>query len=196
MDSNSDNIRIYLKESDVPHLAKKRIRIIKEVNPREPCANFVFEKVGDESLIPANAIFKWKFDCNNGHEPIWSFTTAERCKEMVSEDPSCWTQEKLQQFADEEKKLYQAWCDGHVYGFICEKWVNKRRHWEAIDHAYGGMYGAEDLMYNLKDFLEFKDSDDGSLPVCIDSEEMKYEFDNCEKTVNEFSNADEASCQE
>ena len=195
MDSNSDNIRIYLKESDVPHLAKKRIRIIREVNPHEPCDNedLVFKKASDESLIPANALFKWSIEMPNG--TWWFFTTAERCNKMVSPDPACWTFEKLQEFARIEKRIYESWRDGHVYAFICEKWVNKRRRWEAIDHIHGGMYGAEDLMNNLKDFLEFNESDDGSLPVCIDSEEMKYEFDNCEKSVNEFSSADEASCQ-
>lgn len=198
MDNNSDNIRIYLKESDVPHLAKKRIRIIKEVAPREPCDNedLVFVKAEDESLIPENALYKWKFNCNYEHEPIWFYTTAERCNEMVSKNPADWTLPKLKEFAEIERQLYQNWYDGKVYGFICEKWVNKRRRWEATDPTHGGMYGAKELMYNLKDFLEFNDGDVGSLPVCIDDEEMKYEFDNCEKTVNEFSSADEASCQE
>ena len=64
-----------------------RARIVKETYPNEPCVNedLVFEKGEDEFLIPANALHKWKFVCNNEHEPIWFFTTAERCKKMVSD---------------------------------------------------------------------------------------------------------------
>ena len=174
--------KIYLKDSDKVRLADCRARIVRETYPNEPCVNedLVFEKAEDESLIPTNALHKWKFDCNNEHEPIWFFTTAERCKKMVSEDPSCWTLPKLIEFEKVEKKLYQDWWDGNVYGYIIEKWDEKRREWAKVSSCYG-MYGVEELMMNLAE-----DADGVSIPICIDDEDMKYDFDNTEKKVNEF----------
>ena len=175
--------RIYLKESDKVRLADYRARIVRESDPREPCdhEDLVFEKAEDESLIPANALLKWKFDCNHEHEPIWFFTTAERCKRMVSENPSYWTKKKLEEFARIERRLYQDWYDGHVYGYIIEKWDAKRREWMVTSSSWG-MYGAKDLLENLA-----TETDGVNIPVCIDSEDMKYDFDNTEKKINEFS---------
>ena len=175
--------RIYLKDSDRVRLADRRARIVREFNPSEPCEHedLVFEKAEDESLIPANALMKWKFDCNHEHEPIWFFTTAERCKRMVSEDPSYWTQAKLEEFARIEKKLYQDWYDGNVYGYVIEEWDEKRREWKQ-EKSKWGMYGSGDLFLNL-----VADADGSRIPICIDEEEMKYDFDNTEMAVNEFS---------
>lgn len=176
-----ENLKIYLKDSDKAHLADIRARIVREIDPREPCENedLVFEKAEDESLIPENALYRWRFDCNYEHEPIWFFTTAERCKKMVSEDPSYWTQEKLQRFAYEEKKLYQNWYDGYVYGYIIEKWDNAKRKWITVDSLWG-MYSDKELISKLSDAI------DDNVIVCADEETMKYEFDNVEMTPNEF----------
>jgi len=175
-------VKIYLKDSDKARLAVVRIRIVREYNPLEPCDNedLVFKKVEDEHLIPANALMKWKFDFNNEREPIWFYTTAERCKQMVSDDPSWWTQEKLAWFAEEEKKRYQDWWDGNVYGYIIEKWDAAKREWMQISSIWG-MYGAKSLFDNL-----VSKTDGVRIPICIDSKEMKYDFDNVEKKVNEF----------
>ena len=176
--------RIYLKASDKVRMADYRARIVRETNPREPCDNedLVFEKAEDESLIPTNALYKWKFQ-PYGHECIWFFTTAERCKEMVSEDPSYWTLPKLKEFAKAEHRLYQDWYDGHVYGYIIEKWDEKRREWMTTSSLWG-MYGADELLLHLAE-----ETDGVNIPVCIDAEDMKYDFDNTEKRVNEFSEA-------
>ena len=181
--------KIYLKNSDKVRLADYRARIVKETNSREPCYNedLVFEKVEDESLIPANALHKWKFNPNNEYAPIWFFTTAERCKEMVSEDPSYWTLPKLIEFEKIEKKLYQDWWDGNVYGYVIEKWDNKRREWMQTSSLWG-MYGAEELMLNLAE-----ETDGVSIPICLDDEDMKYDFDNTEKKVNEFDGSTPAA---
>lgn len=175
-----NDTRIYLKDSDKVCLADYRARIVREENPREPCDNedLVFEKAEDESLIPANALFKWSIEMTDG--PQWFFTTAERCKKMVSPDPSYWTFEKLQEFARIEKKLYEDWRDGHVYGYIIEKWDAKRREWMTTSSLWG-LYGSEELMYNLAE-----ETDGVNIPVCVDEEEMKYEFDNVEHRPNEF----------
>ena len=174
--------RIYLKDSDRVRLADYRARIVRETDPREPCDNedLVFRKVEDEHLIPANALYKWKFDCNYEHEPIWFYTTAERCKEMVSKDPSYWTLPKLKKFAEIEHRLYQDWYDGHVYGYIIEKWDEKRREWMTTFSLWG-MYGAKELLETLA-----TETDGVNIPVCIDEEDMKYEFDYTEKKPNEF----------
>lgn len=192
MSKPSNDIRIYLKASDKARLADYRARIVRETSPREPCDNedLVFEKAEDEDHIPENALYKWKFDCNHEHEPIWFFTTAERCKEMVSVDPSYWTLPKLKEFAEIEHRLYQDWYDGHVYGIIIEKWDEKQRWWTCIDSAWG-IYGAKDVYDNLGDEIDLHYDEVGgaSIPVCIDEEEMKYEFDNVERRVNEFDEA-------
>lgn len=174
------NPKIYLKDSDKVRLADYRARIVRETNPREPCDNedLVFEKAEDESLIPANALFKWSIEMTDG--PQWFFTTAERCKRMVADDPSYWTFEKLQEFARIEKKLYENWRDGLVYGYIIEKWDAKHREWMTTSSLWG-MYGADELLMHLAE-----ETDGVDIPVCVDEEEMKYEFDNVEHKPNEF----------
>ena len=189
MNKQFNDIRIYLKDSDKVRLADCRIRIVCEKNAREPCDNedLVFEKAEDESLIPENALYKWKFDCNHEHEPIWFYTTAERCKEMVSKDPSYWTLPKLKEFAEIEHKLYEDWYAGYVYGIIIEKWDEKQRKWACINSTWG-LYGEKDVYDNIKNEIDLHCDEVGgvNIPVCVDEEKMKYEFDNVEKKVNEF----------
>jgi len=173
--------KIYLKDSDKVRLADYRARIVKETDPCEPCDNedLVFEKADGE--VPAEAIYTWYF----APMGVTFYTTPERCKKMVSEDPSCWTQKKLEEFARIEGRLYRDWWDGHVYGFIIEKWDNKRREWVQT-YSLWGMYGAKELLENLGDKIDLLYDEIGSIPVCLDDEEMKYDFDNAEKKANEF----------
>ena len=174
-----NDTRIYLKDSDKVRLADCRARIVREMNPHEPCDNedLVFEKADGE--VPAEAIYTWYF----APMGVTFYTTPERCKKMVSEDPSYWTQKKLEEFAKIEGRLYRDWYDGYVYGYIIEKWDAKRREWMTTSSLWG-MYGAKDLLENLA-----TETDGVNIPVCVDEEEMKYEFDNVEKKVNEFSEA-------
>lgn len=176
-----NDTRIYLKDSDKVRLADYRARIVRDTNSTEPCDNedLVFEKVEDESLIPENALYKWKFQLFG--RSIWFFTTAERCKKMVSEDPSYWTLPKLKEFAEIEHRLYEDWYTGHVYGYIIEKWDEKRREWMTASSCWG-MYGAKDLFENLA-----TETDGVNIPVCVDKEDMKYEFPNVEWKVNAFN---------
>ena len=178
-----NDTRIYLKDSDKVRLADYRARIVRDNNPTEPCDNedLVFEKVEDESLIPENALYKWKFQLHG--QSIWFFTTAERCKKMVSVDPSYWTLPKLKEFAEIEHRLYEDWYTGHVYGYIIEKWDEKRREWMTTSSLWG-MYGAKALFDNLA-----TETDGVNIPVCVDKEEMKYEFPNVEWKVNGFENS-------
>lgn len=177
-----NDTRIYLKDSDKARLAHYRARIVRETNPREPCDNedLVFEKAEDEDHIPKNALYKWEFKPADYYKSIWFFTTAERCKEMIAEDPSYWTLPKLKEFAEIEHRLYEDWYNGRVYGYIIEKWDKKRREWMTTSSLWG-MYGAKDLFENLA-----TETDGVNIPICVDEEEMKYEFDNVEKKVNEF----------
>ena len=121
------NPKIYLKDSDKVRLADYRARIVRETNPREPCDNedLVFEKVENKEDIPKDALYSWYFAPMN----VWFFTTADRCKQMVSEDPSYWTKEKLEEFARIEGQLYRNWWNGEVYGYwdieMIDKHTNK-----------------------------------------------------------------------
>ena len=174
-----EKLKIYLKDSDKARLADVRVRIVQDTDPREPCDNedLVFEKA--DGKVPAEAIHTWYF----APMGITFYTTAKRCREMVSKDPSDWTKHKLEELAKIEGRLYRDWYDGHVYGYIIEKWDEKRREWMTTSSLYG-MYGAKDLFENLA-----TETDGVNIPICIDKEEMKYEFDNVEKRVNEFDEA-------
>ena len=171
-----NDTRIYLKDSDKVRLADYRARIVRESNPREPCDNedLVFEKA--DGKVPHDAIYSWYF----APMDVVFYTTAKRCKKMVSEDPSYWTLPKLSEFAKIEERLYRDWLNGHVYGYIVEKWDAKRREWITTSSSWG-MYGSKDLLENLA-----AETDGVNIPVCVDEEDMKYEFDNVEKKVNEF----------
>ena len=173
------NFKIYLKDSDKVRLANKRIRIVRDTSPREPCYNedLVFQKANIVTDIPKNALLTWYF----APRAVWFFTTAERCKKMVAEDPSYWTYDKLSKFAEAEKQLYKDWYDGNVYGIIIEKWDAENRSW-ICTNSYYGMYGATSLIDNINDELKR----DPNYVVCIDDETMKYDFDDVEMRVNEF----------
>lgn len=172
----SKKFKIYFKDSDKARLADYRVRIVKEINPREPCdhEDLVFEKANGK--VPSNAIYTWYF----APMGVTFYTTTERCKQMVSEDPSYWTKEKLKEFATIEGKFYRYWWEGCVYGYIIEKWGDNRRDW-IVRSSMWGCYGKKDLFDNIKDEIG-----DECIPICIDDEEMKYEFDNCETYVNQF----------
>ena len=185
MSKLSNDTRIYLKDFNKVRLADYRVRIVRESNPREPCDNedLVFEKANGE--VPAEAIYTWYF----APMGVTFYTTPERCKKMVSDDPSYWTQQKLEEFAKIEGRLYRDWYDGYVYGIVVEKWDEKQRKWALIDSKWG-MYGAKDVYDNIGDEIDLLHDELGgaSIPVFMDEEEMKYEFDNTEKKTNEFDN--------
>ena len=174
------NFKIYLKDSDRARLANKRIRIVRETSPLEPCDNedLVFEKAESFNDIPNNKLKTWYF----APLDMWFFTTAERCKTMVSKDPSYWTDDKLSAFAKIEKQLYNDWNNGNVYGIIIEEWNARNRSWTCIE-SYYGMYGATSLIDNINDKLQ---RDHSAFVVCIDDETMKYDFNDVEMRVNEF----------
>ena len=177
--------KIYLKDSDKVRLADWRVRIVREKFPREPRDNedLVFEKAESKDSIPKDALYVWKFDgptTSWGDEPFWFFTTAERCKKMVSEDPSYWTEEKLKEFAEIEHRLYDDWWCGHVYGYVVEHWDEKRREWMTTSSLWG-MYGAEELMSHLAE-----ETDGVSIPICVDEDAMNHEFKNVEFHLNQF----------
>ena len=50
------------------------------------------------------------------------------------------------------------------------------------------MYGEKDLYDNLSNEIDlhYDEAGEASIPVCVDEEEMKYEFDNVEMRVNVF----------
>lgn len=177
--------RIYLKDSDKVRLANYRARIVRDTCPRRPdeYEDLVFVSDKKEKFIPEKVLMSW------GLVPTQEtfFTTAERCKQMISPDPSYWTQEKLEFFKNAEMQIWRDWLASRVYGIIIEKWDEKRREWTCIDSTWG-IYGKKDVYDNLGDEIDLHYDEVGgaSIPVCVDEEDMKYEFDNVEKKVNEF----------
>lgn len=138
---------VFKLSSDAARLADRRVRIVREKLPDEPAKYFdlVFEKAEDEASIPKDAIYKWKFECNFEHEPIWLFATEERCRKMVSPNPDDWTQEKLVEFEKDERKLWQSWWDGDVFGWIQERWDPKKREFAHESSCYG-YYGVDEIL--------------------------------------------------
>ena len=173
-----DPVKIYLKDSDKVKLADWRVRIVRETDPRSPEDNedLVFVRVSGKDNVPKNAIYTWQFSPNGG----WYYTTEARCKKMVSPDKKYWTKKKLDYFKEVEARLWRDWWDGKVYGYIVEKWDAKRREWMTTSSLWG-MYGAKDLFDNLA-----TETDGVSIPVCIDNEDLKYDFKNVEMKPNQF----------
>jgi len=170
-------INIYLEQSDKARLANRRIRLVRDEGRREPQydMDLVFVHDFKTNEIPDDAIYSWTF-YSPQNDPIHFYTTAERCKEMVSPDPSYWTKEKLAAIAKIEEKLYTHWDRGEVYGYIVEEWDETQRKWKFIDRSWG-MYGEKALFDNLP----YKDGD----IVCC-AENLKYNFENVEMKVNSF----------
>ena len=171
-----DTIKIFLENSDKARLADNRVRIVRESNPREPQYNedLVFVVAEDKTSIPKNALYTWQFDCNGEHEPFYFYTTAARCKKMVSKDPSYWTQEKLVWFAEQEKKLYKDWWEGKVYGLIFEEWsVEQRQFVPSTTYiSTWGIYGEDALVDMLNDYGDVKN---GKFIICVD-DSVKDDF--------------------
>ena len=74
-----------------------------------------------------------------------------------------------------------------MYGVIIEKWDEKQREWKNVD-SHWGIYGEKELYDNLVNEIDlhYDEAGEASIPVCVDEEEMKYEFDNVEMRVNAF----------
>lgn len=177
-----DPIKIYLKDSDKVKLADWRVRIVRETSPRSPEDNedLVFVRVSSKDNVPKNALHSWKLENNGPGDTAFFWTNEARCKKMVSDNPADYTEEKLKYFEKVERRLWTDWLHGNVYGYVVEKWDAKRREWMHTSSLWG-MYGAKDLFDNLA-----TETDGVSIPVCIDNEDMKYDFKNVEMKPNQF----------
>lgn len=168
-------MKVFKLGSDDARLADRRVRIVREEQPDEPTEQFdlVFEKAEDEASIPKDAIYKWKFDCSFEHEPIWLFATEERCRKMVSPNPDDWTREKLAGFEKDERKLWQSWWDGDVFGWIREKWDPKKREF-VHEASCGGYYGAGEILRAVEeeavDFAEEPSPGEKDIIVCAEDD--------------------------
>ena len=176
-----DQLKFFLESSTTARLADNRVRIVRESNPREPRYNedLVFAVADDKTSIPKDAIYTWQFDCNGEHEPFYFYTTAKRCKQMVAEDPSYWTQEKLAKFAEIEKQLYKDWWESKVYGLIFEEWSAEQRQFvpSTTYISTWGIYGEDALVDVLNDYDDVKR---GKFIICV-SDGMKDDFMNSTK---------------
>lgn len=161
--------------SAAARLADRRVRIVREEQPDDPAEQFdlVFEKAEDKASIPKNAIYRWKFDRNFEHEPIWLFTTKERCRRMVSSNPDDWTKEKLVEFEKDERKLWQSWWDGDVFGWIQERWDPKNREFAHESSCYG-YYGMGEILRAVEeeviDFAEEPLLGEKDIVICAEDD--------------------------
>lgn len=144
--------------SKAARLADIRVRIIRDEAASDPCGMIgtVFEKAGN-GAVPENALYS--FRCL-GTE---FFTDEARCRKVISDDPADWTAEKLEKIASVEKKLYEDWAEGRVYGWVLESWNAEERMWAHEDSCWG--------YYGIGEILEAAGNarPPGEIPVCADA---------------------------
>jgi hypothetical protein len=70
------------------------------------------------------------------------------------EDKDKW----LDGIKDSEKKMWQAYFDGEVYGIFIEEWNNEERRFRTVD-ALWGIYGLDDMKANIADIVGNYDID-------------------------------------
>jgi hypothetical protein len=70
------------------------------------------------------------------------------------EDKDKW----LEDIKASEKKMWQAYFDGEVYGIIIQKWNDEEREFKMVDSLWG-LYGFDDMKANIIDIVGKYDID-------------------------------------
>lgn len=159
-----DNIKIYKTDSENARLANKRLRIVYDRSAERPdkMMDLVFTFTRDEEEVPNDAIYTWDWYDNSDGTTYHFYTTEDRCREMVVEDSSYWSEEKLEKFEEEERSLFEDWASGKVFGYVIEHWDEAQRKF-VLEDSLWGMYGVDDLLDNIEDEIEGED-----IVVCLD----------------------------
>ena len=118
---------------------------------------------------------------HRGHGEVWGFKlretygyeeevfTADRkkvdeeskaCGHKTEEEKCAW----LEEIRNAEKKLWQTWIDGEIYGIVIQEWNNDERSWKAVDANFE-LFGWNDVVECLKD-LKLDDID----VFCVDED--------------------------
>lgn len=155
-------IKFVSEKSREARLADKRLLIMKDGVCRAP----------DVSM---DLIF------HRGHGEVWGFKlretygyesevfTADRAK-VEKESKACGHKNKdemykwLDGIKEAEKKLWQAWMDGDMYGIVVQEWNAAERNWKVIDSIFE-IFGWSDVVECLKDMKL-----DGIDVFCIDED--------------------------
>lgn len=142
------HIKFISEHNRAAQLANVRLVLVKDPSGRAP----------DES---ADLIF------HRGHGEVWGFKVRETygyesevftaTKEKVEEESkACGHKNKdemhkwLDGIKEAEKKLWQSWIDGEVYGIVIQKWDAAERRFYCIECLYE-LYGWDDVIEALKD---------------------------------------------
>ena len=155
-------IKFVSENSREARLANKRLLIVKDCVCRAP----------DVSM---DLIF------HRGHGEVWGFKlresygyesevfTADRAK-VEEESKACGHKNKdemykwLDGIKEAEKKLWQAWMDGDMYGIVVQEWNDSERNWKVVDSVFE-IFGWNDVVECLKD-IKLDDIE----VFCIDEE--------------------------
>ena len=156
------HIKLISENDREARLANKRIFIMKDGVCRAP----------DVSM---DLIF------HRGHGEVWGFKlretygyeeevfTADR-KKVEEESKACGhkTEEEkrawLEGIKNAEKKIWQAWMDGDMYGIVTQVWNEAEREWKCVDAQFE-IFGWSDVVEVLKDMDKT-----GVEVFCVDSE--------------------------
>ncbi len=155
-------IKLVSEYSREARLANKRLLIVKDSVCRAP----------DVSM---DLIF------HRGHGEVWGFKlketygyesevfTADRAK-VEEESKACGHKTEAEKRAwlegikEAEKKLWQAWMDGDMYGIVIQEWNADERNWNVVDSIFE-IFGWNDVVECLKD-MKLDDID----VFCIDKD--------------------------
>lgn len=155
-------IKLVSEYSREARLANKRLLIVKDGVCRAP----------DVSM---DLIF------HRGHGEVWGFKlkesygyesevfTADRAK-VDEESKACGHKTEAEKRAwlegikEAEKKLWQAWMDGDMYGIVVQEWNASERNWNVVDATFE-IFGWSDVVECLKD-MKLDDID----VFCIDKD--------------------------
>ena len=104
---------------------------------------------------------------HRGHGEVWGFKlretygyetevfTADRAK-VEEESKACGHKTEAEKRAwlegikEAEKKLWQAWMDGDMYGVVVQEWDGSERRWNVVDSAFE-LFGWNDAVECIKD---------------------------------------------
>lgn len=165
-------VKLLNANDTVARLADQRLIVVRDPSPRRPDEDqdLVFDQVVFDGEGPRGEIrgFTVKEYCGDG------YVTLSARKEKVEEEVAA-CKKSVENFNEKqwlkkiraaEKKLWQCWMDGEVYGVVVQCWSPSERQWKCLECCYQ-LYGWEDVKNIAKEY-----SSNSSLAIsayCIDS---------------------------
>lgn len=142
------HIKFVPENSREARLADKRLLVMRDCLCKAPddCMDLVFHNGNGD-------VFGFKLRENYGYET--EVFTADRAK-VEEKSKACGHKTEAEKLAwleetkEAEKKLWQAWMDGEVYGVIVQEWNDSERYWNIVDEHFD-LFGWSKLVECLKD---------------------------------------------